>query len=310
MSRTTRARAATTALAGPLVAVLLVACGPTAQGDGDAAGTGTARSAAPTATPTASATDGPAAAPDAGGALPSSHVHGVATNPGDGAVVLATHDGLFRSDGGAWTRVGPVIDLMGFAVAGPDHFYASGHPGPGTDLPDPVGLVESTDGGRTWAPRSREGVSDFHAMAAPDGGVVGFDGALRRTTDETSWAPVDAPVEPFALAASGAAATVVATSPQGPVLSVDAGATWSPLPGAPLLLLTAVVDERTVVGVTPDGAVAVSEDTGATWEQRGTVGAPPQALAASRGEDGALRVLAVTDELLVSPDGGWTFAPR
>jgi len=34
-------------------------------------------------------------------------------------------------------------------VAEPDHFYASGHPGEGADLPDPVGLIEATDAGRT-----------------------------------------------------------------------------------------------------------------------------------------------------------------
>ncbi|WP_299038339.1 F510_1955 family glycosylhydrolase [uncultured Pseudokineococcus sp.] len=243
-------------------------------------------------------------------ALPSAHVHGVGTNPADGAVVLATHDGLFRDDDGSWTSVGPGVDLMGFAVAGPDHFYASGHPGPGTDLPNPVGLIESTDGGLTWTPRSREGASDFHAMAAHAGGVIGFDGTLRATSDEVTWTTVEAPVEPFALAASGQAETVVATSPQGPALSVDAGATWTTLRDAPLLLLAAVADDATLVGVTTAGDVVVSEDTGATWEQRGSLGEPPQAVSAVRAEDGSLQVLAVTDELLVSTDGGATFAPR
>jgi len=250
------------------------------------------------------------AASTSGEPLPSSHVHGVAADPADGTVVLATHDGLFRSEGGSWTRVGPVIDLMGFAVAGPDHYYASGHPGPGTDLPEPVGLLESTDGGRTWTPLSRQGESDFHAMAASEGAVVGFDGTLRRTSDGVAWTPVEAPVEPYALAASGRAATVVATSPRGPALSTDAGETWSTLPDAPLLLLAAVADERTIVGATPDGEVVVSEDTGATWQVRGTLGATPQALSAARGEDGALQVLAVTEHLLVSTDGGATFARR
>jgi hypothetical protein len=45
--------------------------------------------------------------------LPSPHVHGVAVNPGDGRVYLATHHGLFRYDDTGPTRVGPVIDLMG-----------------------------------------------------------------------------------------------------------------------------------------------------------------------------------------------------
>ncbi len=55
---------------------------------------------------------------------------------------------------------------------GPDHFYASGHPGPGVELPAPVGLIESRDGGATWDPLSRQGESDFHALTASDAGVV------------------------------------------------------------------------------------------------------------------------------------------
>lgn len=96
-----------------------------------------------TSTPQASASHG-----GTEGALPSAHVHAVAVNPADDRVYLATRDGLFRYDPDGPTRVGPMIDLMGFSVAGPDRFYASGHPGPGTDLPEPVGLIESLDGGR------------------------------------------------------------------------------------------------------------------------------------------------------------------
>ena len=102
--------------------------------------------------------------------LPSPHVHGVAVNPADDRVYLATHDGLFRYDPTGPQRIGPVIDLMGFTVAGPDHFYASGHPGQGTDLPDPVGLLESTDAGHTWTALSRQGQSDFHALTASPAG--------------------------------------------------------------------------------------------------------------------------------------------
>jgi hypothetical protein len=84
------------------------------------------------------------------GALLSTHVHGVAIDPGDGALLLATHEGLVQvGDDGELTAAGPVIDLMGFTLTGPDHYLASGHPGLRTDLPQPVGLIESTDGGET-----------------------------------------------------------------------------------------------------------------------------------------------------------------
>lgn len=242
--------------------------------------------------------------------LPSGHVHGVAVNPADDRVYLATHDGLFRYDEGGATRVGPVIDLMGFTVAGPDHFYASGHPGPGVDLPEPVGLLESTDGGRTWSPLSRQGESDFHALTASSAGVVGFDGAaLRATADGTTWRELEPPVAPYALAASPDGSVLLATSEEGPVRSADAGATWARLPDAPLLQVVAWAAGPTVVGITPAGTVAVSSDAGATWTERGAVDGPPHAVGADVAPDGSLRVVAVTaDGVLVSSDGGTRFA--
>ncbi|MFC4614786.1 F510_1955 family glycosylhydrolase [Cellulomonas algicola] len=251
------------------------------------------------AAPVATASDGHAHSHDddqsSGSALPGEHVHGVAIDAADGRVYLATHEGLFLRDGSEWTRVGPVIDLMGFTAAGPGHFYASGHPGAGVDLPNPVGLIESTDAGETWQPLSRQGVSDFHAMTASQEGVVAFDGSrLESTSDGTTWRPLPVPVPPFAVDVSPDGATLVVTSESGPVRSTDGGAQWEKIADAPLLQVVAWADDDTVVGVTPDGVVAVSEDRGATWEQKAELEALPQALAAVRGSDGSLRVIAIT----------------
>ncbi|WP_432497395.1 F510_1955 family glycosylhydrolase [Kineococcus auxinigenes] len=241
-------------------------------------------------------------------ALPSAHVHGVAVNPADGRVHLATHDGLFRYEESGPVRVGPVIDLMGFSIAGADHFYASGHPGPGVQLPEPVGLIESTDGGRTWQALSRQGESDFHALTASAGGVVGFDGTLRSSPDGTTWSVLDAPVEPYALAASPDGAVLLATSEAGPARSSDAGGTWSVLRDAPLLQLVDWAGGATVAGVGPDGTVALSTDAGATWSTRGQVAGAPQAVGADLQPDGTTRVLVVTDEGVHDfRDGGVSF---
>ncbi|WP_245528111.1 F510_1955 family glycosylhydrolase [Cellulomonas gilvus] len=242
--------------------------------------------------------------------LPSSHVHGVAVNPADGLVYLASHDGLFRYGPHGPERVGPVIDLMGFTVAGPDHFYSSGHPSPGVDLPAPLGLAESTDAGQTWQPLSRGGQSDFHALTASTASVVGYDGSvLRSTTDGQTWTELDAPVEPFALAASPDGRVLVATSGAGVYRSDDGGATWQQ-PQAPLLQYVAFADDTVAVGVTPDGNVARSEDAGQTWTQVGALGEPVAAVGAARGPDGGVGVVVVTaDEVLKSADGGATFGP-
>ena len=249
--------------------------------------------------------------PAARGELPSAHAHAVAVNPTDGRVHLATHDGLFRYQGRDPVRVGPVIDLMGFTVAADGAFYASGHPGPGTDLPDPVGLIRSTDGGTSWEELSRQGESDFHALTASDAGVTAFDGAaLSATTDGATWRDLSVPVTPYALASSPDGQVLLATSQSGPVRSTDTGATWAPVDGAPLLQVVDWADGATVVGVTPDGAVAVSTDAGVTWQERGNAGGPPQAVGAHALPDGTLRVLVVTDDaVLDSVDAGATLAP-
>ena len=246
----------------------------------------------------------------AAGGLPSPHVHGVAVNPADDLVYLASHDGLFRYDPTGPQRVGPVIDLMGFTVAGPDHFYASGHPGQGTDLPDPVGLLESTDAGQTWAVLSRQGESDFHALTASTTGMIlGYDGALAASTDGRAWDELAATEPPYALAASPDGVVTLATTAGGLLRSTDTGRSWTPTPGAPPVVLVDWADATRVTGITADGTVAVSTDTGLTWQLRGTT-ARPQAISASPAGNGTLRVVVVTAaEILDSTDGGLTFNP-
>lgn len=244
---------------------------------------------------------------DAGG-LPSPHVHGAAINPGDDLVYLATHDGLFRYDDTGPTRVGPVIDLMGFTLTGPDQFYASGHPGEGTDLPNPVGLIATTDAGQTWTQLSRQGQSDFHALTASPSGVLGNDGILRASQDGQQWRELQIPLPPTALAASPISQTVLAATEAGMLLSSDAAQTWTSPQGAPPLGVLSWTRDGTAVGATRDGAVYISTDAGLTWQRRGQT-PPPQAIAASAAADG-LRILVVTgDEVLDSADGGITFTP-
>ncbi len=249
-----------------------------------------------------------AAAP-AGAGLPSPHVHGVAVNPGDTRVYLATHHGLFRYGTSGPERVGPVIDLMGFTVAGPDHFLASGHPGAGTDIPEPVGLIESRDAGATWATLSRAGQSDFHALTASTLGVLGFDGALRSSVDGVTWSELSIPGPPQTLAASPNGRTVLATSAVGVLRSEDGGRTWAAAHGAPELLVVTWADSATAVGVSVTGAVHVSADAGGTWKAGGVAGRP-QAVGAARTAAGGLRILVATHSaVLESTDNGTSFVP-
>ncbi len=252
-----------------------------------------------------------AAPPSASGpaTLPLEHVHGLGIDPGDGALLLATHMGLIEvGEDGSLSQPGPVIDLMGFTVAGPDHYLASGHPGLRVDLPQPVGLIETTDGGQTWTQLSRAGESDFHALTATDAGVLGFDGALRRSADRRTWEQLTIPAEPHTLAAAPDGDQVLATTPAGLLHSTDGGTSWSPA-DAPLLQVVTWADERTAVGVDPDGSVWTSTDAASSWQRGAQLDGVPLAVAATAATGGGPeRVAVVTDaNLLDSTDGGRTF---
>lgn len=255
----------------------------------------------------------PAESPDPAadtGAAPYGHVHGMSVDPQSGQVLLATHDGLFDVTAEEPKKIGPTIDLMGFSPAGNDHFYASGHPGPGSDLPNPAGLIHSTDGGKTWEPLSRQGESDFHALTVTRNGIVGYDGELRITADLESWTTANTDIQPHSLAGTSLSPVVLATTEQGVQRSDDGGKTWELPADAPVLLLTTFADEATAVGVGPDGSVQVSRDAGKTWQvSGGTVSGQPAAIAAAPGDDGQLQIwVATTAGVEHSADSGATIS--
>ena len=234
-------------------------------------------------------------------ALPSSHVHAVSMDPGTGDVLVATHEGLYVYGHGEPRRVGPNIDLMGFTVAGSKHYLASGHPGPGVDMPQPVGLIESRDGGQTWTVLSRGGTSDFHALAAGGSNVVGFDGALRISADGRSWKDGELTSQPRSLAVSPDGRRVLATTADGLMSSTDGGKRWSTVKDAPLLLLVDWAEGESVAGLGTDGRVHVSHNGGESWRSTSVTAANAQAMTAD-GEAGALRVRLATDSDLVTAD--------
>lgn len=238
--------------------------------------------------------------------LPSAHVHAIARDPGSGKLVVAAHEGLFVYDGATPRRVGPVIDLMGFSVAGPGHYYASGHPGTATDLPQPVGLIESRDGGNTWTVLSRGGQSDFHALTTAGAGVVGFDGAVRATPDGRTWTDGNLDSQPRTLAGSRVRATVLATTQEGLMRSTDGGVTWALMDKAPRLLMAAFGEAEAVVGVSPDGQVHTSADAGLTWQATQLLAPDPQSLHVS-GEGQDVEILVASGQTLIASTGGRPF---
>lgn len=257
-------------------------------------------------------TGSPGGAPStAASGLPSSHVHGVSVNRETGQVLLATHEGLFDVTKSPATQIGDNNDLMGFTAAGDQGvFYASGHPGPGSNLPNPMGLLRSVDGGKTWEQLSRQGESDFHALAATKSGIVAYDGTLWTSPDGKTWAASPAGFVPAVLAGTPETDTVLATAREGLQRSTDGGKTWALNASAPIIQFVAFATGTEVLGIEPDGSVHLSTDAGSTWTRTGQIQGQVQAMTAVEGAEGKPWIWAATTAgVVVSTDGGVSFRP-
>lgn len=221
------------------------------------------------------------------------HVHGLGINPGDGAVYAATHLGLFRipARGRAVRIADRFQDTMGFTVVGEDRFLGSGHPDindtrlrkPGR--PPLLGLIESTDAGETWQPRSLLGEADFHALVADHGVVYGFDatsGGFMVSSDTKTWDRRSTlELASFAVDPSDGD-HVVAASPAGLLESRDGGRTWPAMEGPRLVALS--WDGRSGLwGADLAGNVYQLPPDGGRWVQAGSAPGEPQALLAKDG---------------------------
>ncbi len=103
-----------------------------------------------------------------------SHIHQVRIS--GKAILLGTHEGLFilKNDKKV-VRVGNEnFDVMGLSIDG-DRFYASGHPGPESKMLNPVGLLQSKNGGKSWQKISLEGKVDFHLLESQGSELYGAD---------------------------------------------------------------------------------------------------------------------------------------
>lgn len=232
------------------------------------------------------------------------HVHGVGLNPGDDRVYVASHHGVFRLDDGAPTLVADrAQDTMGFTIAGPDQFLASGHPAPGSTDPNPLGLIASTDRATTWSPLSLAGSSDLHAIDTAGSTIhaYGADGQiLSSTSGGRSW-DVLARGQFIDIASDPSAPDrLLATTETATLVTIVAGTNPTTVEGAPQMVFIDRTSAGEIVGVGPTGAVFVSADDGATWQETSSLNSRPEALSVRSGTWFA----ATEDGLFQSPDAG------
>lgn len=253
---------------------------------------------------------------DPDGDLP--YIGSLSVNPADGTLLLGTNTGLFEipPDGGTPARLvgelstpdgaGQLSESVVARFTGPNELIGSGHPREGSALPPALGIIRSSDAGRTWKPISGLGSADYHVLAlsgdvlvAPLYGqsqiFVSRDGGRNFESRSAPMPLVDLAADP------GDPGRWAATSEQGIFVSDDEGRTWRQRDPTPNVRL-AWGEPGELYRIDPGGPVKVSADGGETWQDRGSAGGEPQALTVD--EQGTLFTAAFDGTVQRSDDGG------
>lgn len=213
-----------------------------------------------------------------GGDVHIQDIHGLALDPNNPSILyVATHHGLFvGEDDARWAAVTEEpFDMMGFSVHTTDGriMYASGHPGR-AGQGWAVGLVRSTDAGRTWTTVGLKNQVDFHAMAMEPGAHLANDtvygvhgGKLHVSRDGgATWTTRSLAFSVASLAVAPLSGDLWAATPQGVQRTAPGGeGAWRLVNPAAASAVAANPATSALVVHFNERGLAQSTDSGATW---------------------------------------------
>lgn len=219
------------------------------------------------------------------------------------AVFLRSSGGV--ASGTAWARLGTQdVHALRFLPGSTDRLLF-GHHG---------GLLETTDGGRTWTPGSAKADAMSLSVHGGDRLVIAGHLVFQESRDGgATWAdvPADLPsldIHAFAQSQLDPDRMWAYLAGGGVYASVNGGIQWTQVfPGDVIGLTAVVADGRDgLYGIDPFAGLVRSEDGGATWALAGEPPTSPvTSLAATA--DGRKLVLGGPDGLHRSDDGGATW---
>lgn len=233
-----------------------------------------------------------------------SHIHTIKVF--GGKALLGTHEGLFEYQAAnSMKRISSEdFDVMGLASFG-EIIYASGHPGAKSKLPNPVGLISSSDSGKTWKKVSLQGEVDFHMLEVGASEIYGADsgsGQLMYSSDlGKSWRK---------LGENKYSDIAVLNTKSGRAIGLRAGVLVSTTNA--FTTFSAIKSSRTWSSVEVSGSVLYassgksiysSVDSGKSWKR---IAALSTAIA-SITMNAQIFVAVTKDAIFVSRDGGKSF---
>ncbi len=222
------------------------------------------------------------------------HLHGIAYGE-DQKIYVATHEGMLStgSDGKQWEMKGVYdFDFMGFHVLSDGTMITSGHPGPTSSLPNPLGILESKNNGEKWKSKSLLGKVDFHILSSNFSnpkviyGVNQMDSGsykagIYKTTDKgKKWERIDASGLPedlhkiYSIMSMPEDENVLLAGTEiGVLRSEDGGKKWKTFDPSRLITALGVLpDTKDLIGYSisnTEVGIMISKDQGQTWENKG-----------------------------------------